>query len=116
MLDVDRAVCIGTLWTVISFAFFAVPPDQRNVPTVRCQPCRNVFSVVEAEAVSSNQVKVVFSENLAANTVDVSDFSLTGFTINTVTIPYGGKYNEVLLELGSDLNPGSYYTLTVNDL
>lgn len=76
----------------------------------------NQFGVTSAEAVASNQLKVVFSENLSAPTVDVADFGLQGFNITNLTIPYEGAYDKVLLNLDNDLSTGQYYVLTVNNL
>lgn len=75
----------------------------------------NVFSLTSATAIAGNQVKVVFSENLAANTVDVADFSLSGLNIASVQIPYEGQYNQVLLNLSSGFTAGQYYTLIANN-
>jgi len=75
----------------------------------------NVFYVDSAEAIDTNKIVVTFTENLSANTVDLNDFSLSGFTITSYTIPYKGNYANVLLELDSDMISGQYYTLIVNN-
>lgn len=72
------------------------------------------FDLVSAQAISTNQVKVIFSENLAATSVTASDFSISGVTVSSVEIPYAGGYNTVLLTLGGGLTIGDYYTLLVS--
>lgn len=57
---------------------------------------------------------VSFSENLSADSVQATNFSISGFTIASTEIPHGGNYNEVLLTLSSNLISDAYYVVMVS--
>lgn len=79
-------------------------------------PPTNQFHLRSALAISTNQIVADFSDNLAANTLDIADFALNWYVITNVEIPYNGSYSKVLITLNTNLIPGNYYTLISNSL